>query len=80
MEREKEQLESQKQQLLLERQAFLHEQAKYAEARARQQAKQQQAAPAAHLYASTQANHHLQSSVETVTNKNLNQHKKQLLI
>ena len=42
MEREKEQLEYQKQQLLQERQAFMHEQAMCSEARSRQ-AKQQQA-------------------------------------
>ena len=42
MEREKEQHEYSKQQLLQERQAFLYEQAKYAEARAKQHAKQQQ--------------------------------------
>ena len=42
MEREKEQLEFQRQQLCNERQLFMHEQIKYAEARSKQQAAQQQ--------------------------------------
>ncbi|XP_010777451.1 SWI/SNF complex subunit SMARCC1-like, partial [Notothenia coriiceps] len=54
MDREKEALELQRQQLLTERQAFHMEQLKYAEMKARQQMEQQQAAAAAAAAAQAQ--------------------------